>query len=248
MNRRSFFPVLIAVVAAVIYFLVLYLAKGNLTKAQTLERVAIAKVDLEENHPLEEKDITWADIPSIYVQKDAYKGSSLKDIQNLVTKVAIGKGNQITKPSLTTLNPEMGISLKVRPGNRAYILPINNQIAKMIKPGDKVDVIIIFDANLKTNTKEKMAVTILQDVLVLGVGSNFGQGLDNAAKKQNKEDEQNSAAFSDTSVLTLALGLIESQYLSVAQEEGEINVVVRSRGDSTRGTVSPSRLSDIFKG
>lgn len=249
MNRRSLFPLVIAVMAALIYFFVLNLAQGNLAKAQKMETVAVAGLDLPEGTQLKRAHIRTAEIPLSYIQKDAYvlsKGANLSDIENLVTKVSIAKGNQITKPSLSSLSPEMGISLKVQPGNRAYILEVNNQVAKMIKPGDKVDILITFDAQLKNSNKEKMSVTILQNILVLGVGSNLGQGLDSATKNKNKEEEQNSAAFSDMSTLSLSLGLEAAQYLALAQQEGEITVVVRAPGDMNETSVPITSFSSLF--
>lgn len=249
MNKRSLFPLVIAVMAALIYFFVLNLAQSNLAKSQKLEEVFVAKIDLPEGTQIKKDYITHVPIPLSYVQKDAFvstKGAAVGDIENLVTRVSIPKGNQITKPALSSLSPEMGISLKVQPGNRAYILEVNNQVAKMIKPGDKVDILITFDAQLKTNNKEKMSVTILQNILVLGVGSNLGQGLDKAAKAKNKEDEENSAAFSDTSTLSLSLGLEAAQYLALAQEEGEITVVVRAPGDMNETSVPITSFSSLF--
>ena len=249
MNKKSLFPLVIAIMAALIYFFVLNLAQKNLARAQKMEKVAVAKIDLPEGTQIEKRHIEAANIPLAYIQKDAYvlsKGANISDIENLVTKVSIAKGNQITKPSISSLSPEMGISLKVQPGNRAYILEVNNQVAKMIKPGDKVDILITFDAQLKTNSKEKMSVTILQNILVLGVGSNLGQGLDSATKNKNREDEQNTAAFSDPSTLSLSLGLEAAQYLALAQEEGEIKVVVRAPGDMNETSVPITSFSSLF--
>ena len=249
MNKRSLFPLGIAVMAALIYFFVLNLAQGNLAKSQKMETVAIAGIDLPEGTQLKRTHIKTAEVPLAYIQKDAYvlsKGANLSDIENLVTKVSIAKGNQITKPSLSSLSPEMGISLKVQPGNRAYILEVKSQVAKMIKPGDKVDILITFDAQLKNSNKEKMSVTILQNILVLGVGSNLGQGLDTAAKNKNKEEEQNSAAFSDMSTLSLSLGLEPAQFLALAEKEGEITVVVRAPGDMNENSVPITSFSSLF--
>ena len=249
MNRRSLFPLLIAAMAALIYFFVLNLAQSNLANASKMEEVFVARIDLPEGTQVKKEYIAKTQIPLSYIQKDAFvvtKGATLGDIENLVTRVSIAKGNQITKPSLSSLSPEMGISLKVQPGNRAYILEVNNQVAKMIKPGDKVDILITFDAQMKNSNKEKMSVTILQNILVLGVGSNLGQGLDKIGKAKNKEEEQNSAAFSDTSTLSLSLGLEAAQYLALAQQEGDITVVVRAPGDMNETSVPITSFSSLF--
>ena len=86
----------------------------------------------------------------------------------------------------------------------------------------------------------------LQNILVLGVGSNLGQGLDAAGKAANSEKEANAAAFSDRSVLSLALTPLEAQYLALAQQEGDVTIVVRSSGDSKMYPMAVSSFSKLF--
>ena len=97
-----------------------------------------------------------------------------------------------------------------------------------------------------SNMSLMTTVSALQNILVLGVGSNLGQGLDSASKNKNKEDEQNSAAFSDMSTLSLSLGLEAAQYLALAEEEGEITVVVRAPGDMNENSVPITSFSSLF--
>jgi pilus assembly protein CpaB len=249
MNRNSKFPILAAAAAAGIYFLVLYSAQNKLSATQKMEHVAVAKVDLPQGRVISRQQIVEAKIPTAYIQKDAFvisKGASLADIENMVTRVAIAKGNQITKPSLTSLSPEAGISLKVQPNYRAFMLEVNNAAANLIKPGDKVDVLLTFEALLKTGSKERMTATILQDVQVLGVGANLGQGMDAATKAKNSDKEADNAAFSDRSVLSLSVSPLESQWLALAQGEGEITVIVRSTGDTKVYPIEISSFSKLF--
>ncbi len=247
MNKRSLFPLVIAAMAALIYFFVLNLAQDNLTKSTKMEDVVVAKVDLKEGTQIKKEQLATVKMPLSYIQKDAFVSiADISNIENLVARIEIPKGNQLTQNAIVPLSPEMGISLKVQPGNRAYILEVSNQVAKMIKPGDKVDILITFDAQMKNSNKEKMAVTILQNILVLGVGSNLGQGLDKAAKAKNEKDEQNNAAFSDMSTLSLSLGLEAAQYLALAQEEGEIKVVIRAPADGNETSVPITSFSNLF--
>lgn len=250
MNKKSImFPLAIAVVAAVIYYIVLFLAQGNLRESQKMEKVAVASIDLAEGRVVTKSNIKTVDIPTAFIQKDAYvisRGANIADIENLVTRVSIAKGNQITKPSVVSLSPESGISLKVLPNYRAFILGVDNSISSLIKPGDKVDVLLTFDALLKGGAKEKMTATILQDIQVLGVGSNLGQGMDSAGKANAADREANNAAFSDRSVLSLSLSPVEAQYLALAKEEGEITVIVRSTGDTKVYPIEISSFSKLF--
>ena len=91
-----------------------------------------------------------------------------------------------------------------------------------------------------------MTATILQDIPVLGVGSNLGQGLDSASRAANAEREANNAAFSDRAVLSLSVSPPEAQYLALAQEEGVITVIVRSNGDTKVLPIEISSFSKLF--
>lgn len=250
MNKKNaLLPLIFAIAAAVIYFLILNMAQSSLQKASTSVTVAVAKVDIPEGKVINKGFITKKDIPSAYVQRNAFilsKGDSINDIENLVTRVAIAKDDQITKNALTSLSPDAGISLKVSPNYRAFILDVNNNVSNLVKPGDKVDILLTFEASLKGGTKENMAATILQNITVLGVGSNLGQGLDAAGKAANAEKEANAAAFSDRSVLSLALTPLEAQYLALAKEEGEVTIVVRSNGDTKMFPMAVSSFSKLF--
>ena len=250
MNKKNaILPLIFALVAAVIYFLILNMAQSSLQKASTPVTVAVAKVDIPEGKVINRSFIITKEIPSAYVQRNAFvlsKGDNINDIENLVTRVAIAKDDQITKNALTSLSPDAGISLKVSPNYRAFILDVNNNVSNLVKPGDKVDILLTFEASLKGGTKENMAATILQNITVLGVGSNLGQGLDAASKAANAEKEANAAAFSDRSVLSLALTPLEAQYLALAKEEGEITIVVRSNGDTKMYPMAVSSFSKLF--
>jgi len=248
-TKNAILPFVFALIAAVIYFLILNMAQSSLQKASTPVTVAVAKVDIPEGKVINRSFIVQKEIPSAYVQRNAFvlsKGDNINDIENLVTRVAIAKDDQITKNSLTSLSPDAGISLKVSPNYRAFILDVNNNVSNLVKPGDKVDILLTFEASLKGGTKENMAATILQNITVLGVGSNLGQGLDSAGKAANAEKEANAAAFSDRSVLSLALTPLEAQYLALAKEEGEITIVVRSNGDTKMYPMAVSSFSKLF--
>ncbi|MDR1684130.1 MAG: Flp pilus assembly protein CpaB [Elusimicrobiota bacterium] len=247
MNKKNvLIPFLIAILAAVIYYLVLSLAQNKINSTQTMKTVVVAANDVPEGRVLTKTHLKTAEIPAAFVQKDAYEGTDLSQVENLVTKIFIARGNQIVKPALQSLSAEAGISLKVRPNYRAFILSVDNGVSNLIKPGDKVDVLLTFDALLKSGSKEKMTATILQDIEVLGVGSNLGQGMDAATRAGSQEQAANAAAFSDSSALSLALSPVEAQYLALAREEGEVTLIVRSTGDGNMHPIEISSFSKLF--
>lgn len=247
MNKKSvMMPFFIAIIAALIYYFVLYMAQSRISKTQAMEPVLVAQIDIREGRQINKSYIRVVDIPVAFIQKDAYRGNDLANIENLVTRIDIARGNQIIKPALMSLSPESGISLRVLPNYRAFILEVNNNISALIKPNDKVDVLLTFDALLKGGSKEKMTATILQDIQVLGVGSNLGQGMDQAARERANQRQADASAFNDRSTLSLALSPIEAQYLALAREEGEVTIIVRSTGDTKVFPIEISSFSKLF--
>jgi len=247
MNKKSvMMPFFIAIIAAFIYYVVLSLAQDKISKTQAMETVIVANLDIREGRQITRNLLKTAQIPAAFVQKDAYRGNDLSSIENLVTRIDIARGNQIIKPALMSLSPESGISLRVLPNYRAFILSVDNSVSSLIKPNDKVDVLLTFDAILKGGSKEKMTATILQDIQVLGVGNNLGQGMDGTARAAANQRQADASAFNDRSTLSLSLSPIEAQYLALAREEGEVTIIVRSTGDTKVFPIEISSFSKLF--
>ncbi|MBI4801220.1 MAG: Flp pilus assembly protein CpaB [Elusimicrobia bacterium] len=227
-------PVILAMVAASIYWWVLTSKERALAKSMETAQVLVAKYDLPNRTILKEDLVEVIQMPRMYAQQDVYEVRSPSDIKlvtNLVTAVRIPKGNQVTQSTLVSLSPEAGLSVKVPPGYRGCILPMDNEFLRLIKPGDRVDVLVSFDAVMGENRKEKVTATILQNVLVLGVGSNLGQGLSAAQAKTKDSQSAADQGFSDRGVLSVALNPNEAQYLALSLEQGKISIIVRGLGD-----------------
>ncbi len=235
MEKKSMLvPVLLGLFAALIYWWLLN-SKERAQSAQ-LEKatVLVAKFDLPHRTIMNVDLVETREMPRMYLEQDAYEvrsQSDLKLVSNLVTAVRVPKGNQLTQSALVTLSPEAGLSVKVPPGYRGCVLPLENDLLRLVKPGDRVDILVTFDAVMGDNRKEKVTATILQNVLVLGVGSNLGQGLSSAQAKSKSKEEAADQSFSDKMGLSLALNPNEAQYLSLSQEQGKVYVVVRGLGD-----------------
>jgi pilus assembly protein CpaB len=111
------------------------------------------------------------------------------------------------------------------------VLPLDPDLLRLIKPGDRIDILVSFDAVMGDNRKEMVTATILQNVLVLGVGTNLGQGLSGNQAKSKAAVEAADQAFSEKSALSIALNPNEAQYLALCLQQGKINVIVRGLGD-----------------
>jgi pilus assembly protein CpaB len=253
MKKSVFVPLLVAVIAAVIYMWILSSNQSRFQEDTKLEKIIISNRDLPERKVLSKGDLTYVEIPKKYMQKDAYVRMTDSDItrleNNLVTKIAISKGNQIVKSALTSLSPEAGLSARVTPDWRGFVLTdVPTSVANLIHPDDMVDVLLTFEAVMKnTGQKERVTATLLQKIKVLGVGNDLGQGLDAGLLKDNKEKSASASAFNDSSAVSLALVPKDAQYLALAREEGTITLVVRRRDDNKVYVIPIASLTEMFK-
>jgi len=101
-------------------------------------------------------------------------------------------------------------------GFRGTAIPLTGDQLLYLKPGDRVDVLVTFEAVMGKKgevSKELVTATIIQNVAVL-----------NVRQPENKED---------LGAIELLCNPVEAQYLalSVAQSK-KINIVVRAPGDT----------------
>jgi len=141
-------------------------------KYGSLKTVVIAKEDIAEMRTIYDTMLTTIERPSEFVDPDAV--SNPDEIVGNVAAVPIKKGQVLVKNSLLTPGPDTGISLQIAPGKRAVTLPVDEVrgVAKLIRPGDRVDILAAVDTGKGINQKREVQ-TLLQDVVVLAAGVNI---------------------------------------------------------------------------
>ena len=249
MKKGIFLPFVVALLAAIVYAMIVSSAEKKLNASKNIQQVFVPVRDIKEREVIKRDILKTVPVPAAYLQKDAFTYSTAADfkaIENAVARIQIPKGNQISKYAITSLSPEAGLSSKIPVQMRGYVISVPLTTASMIKPDDNVDVLLTFEAMMKNGSRQKVALTLLQNVKVLGVGSDLGQGLDarTAAAMKNKEEE--AAAYSDNSVLSLSLSPRDAQYLALAQAEGDISVILRSHGDVTNYLMEIATFDKLF--
>jgi len=247
MKKGILLPLMVAILAAVVYYMIVRSAENKLNAAKSIKQVFVPIRDIKEREVIKRDFIRPVPVPAAYLQKDAFiytTEADFKSIENAVARIQIPKGNQISKYAITSLSPEAGLSSKIPVQMRGYVIsvPINT-----IKPDDNVDVLLTFEAVMKNGSRQKVAVTLLQNIKVLGVGSNLGQGLDLKTANALKNKEEEEAAFSDNSALSLALSPRDAQYLALAQAEGDVSVILRSHGDVTNFIMEVATFDRLFQ-
>ena len=243
-------PMVLAMLAAIFYLMVLTSKERALSSDYEKAKVLVAKADIPERTVLREDMVEVLDVPRKFMQQDAFEyrtPTDMKVIVNLVTRTRVPKGNQITQAALISLSPESGLSVKIPPGYRGAMLPIEPEMKALVKPGDRVDVLVTFDALMNDGRKEKVTATILQNVLIIAVGTNLGQGMNAKQFKNLSVAEDKTAAFSEKAVVSLALNPNEAQYLALALKTGETAVVMRGLGDVEMHPMEMASFRKLFR-
>lgn len=251
MKRGVLLPLVMAAVAAVVYAMIVSSTEKKLSASQKKVEVFVPIKDIKEREVIKGAYLKHIPVPAAYVQKDALTYTTeadLKALENTVARIQIPRGNQISKYAITSLSPEAGLSSKIPVQMRGVIISnIPVATASMIKPDDNVDILFTFEATLKSGQRQQVTVTLLQNIKVLAVGSDLGQGLDakTAADMKSKDDE--SSAYSDSSSLSLALSPRDAQYLALAQAQGTISVILRSHGDMALYSIEMATFEKLFQ-
>jgi pilus assembly protein CpaB len=138
----------------------------NLGAKKTIVR---AKEDIPEMSTVYDTMLETVEIPANYVYPDTV--SVPDEIIGHVAAVPVKKGQLIMKNMLFTPGPDTGISLQVAPNKRALALPVDEirGVAKLIRPGDRVDIIATVDVG-KGQNQRREATILMQDVPILATG------------------------------------------------------------------------------
>ena len=153
-----------------------------------------------------------------------WRSASVLDPQNPDIKQGLERLRQLTKtdtPSGAAQGAEQPDKAEAAPsyvvvkGYRGTTLPVGGDQALYLKKGDRVDVLVTFDAKMqdkgKPERKEKITATILQNVVVLNV------------RRPEKVD--------DLGAVELLLNPVEAQYAALSIAQGDIHIVLRAVGD-----------------
>lgn len=250
MKKGVLLPLVLAILAAVVYAMIVSSAEKKLNASKNIKYVFVPIRDIKEREVIKRDFIKPVPVPAAYLQKDAFTyttDADFKQIENAVARIQIPKGNQISKYSITSLSPEAGLSSKIPVQMRGFVINVPVTVAGMIKPDDNIDILLTFEAIMKTGTRQKITVTLLQNIKVLGVGGDLGQGLDLRSANAMKNKEEETSAFSDSSALSLSLSPRDAQYLALAQSEGDISVVLRSHGDVANYLMEIATFDKLFQ-
>ena len=225
--------------------------------------VLVAKADIKESDTILDNMIEPVSIPKRFVEPSAiafttvvkedskdYAMETRRIIGN-VAVVPIKKGEQLSLNKITEPNIRTGLAPQITPGKRAMAFSVDEttSVAKLIKPGDRVDVIAVMDFGGGANRENKVAKTVIQDAVILAVGRNI---TNNVARKvemdpsTGKFKSRSLADYDGFSSVTLELDPTQAQLMAVigSGNGNKIILTLRNNDDSDRTALTMSRAVD----
>lgn len=249
MNTRAFSLALI--IAGIAVFMVYTYIEDQRTslisRYGTEVSVIVAKRDIKELELLDDSKVSIKTVPKKFAAPGAF--SDIKGIENTMATVPIMQGEQITKPRVTYPGAKTGLSRQVSLGKRAIAIQVTERqaVSKLIKPGDRVDVLAALDYSSGRKDMQ-IAKTLLQDILVLSTGMSMTNSIPIYGIKTPKRIKaMNAQVFEGYSSVTLELTPYEAQKMIFLQVHFGTRpwLVLRNNNDKNIVRIKSTDLFDV---
>ena len=116
MKKGIFLPLVVAILAAIVYAMIVSSAEKKLNASKNIKQVFVPVRDIKEREVIKRDFIKPVPVPAAYLQKDAFTyttDADFKAIENAVARIQIPKGNQISKYAFKCCKNRISISRKI---------------------------------------------------------------------------------------------------------------------------------------
>ena len=215
----------------------------------TLESVVVARSDIQELDLIDDSKLEIITMPQNFIAPGAFK--SVKELESTIAAVPIIKGEQITKPRVTYPGVKTGLSRQVAVGKRAMAISVNEKdaVGRLIKPGDRVDVLAAIDISQGARRDLQKTRTILQDVLVLSTGMSMTNSIPIYGVETPKVIRQmNLNTYTTYNTITLELDPYDAQKLAyiTSYSGNTISLSLRNNADKDLPRLKATQIYDVL--
>jgi pilus assembly protein CpaB len=220
-----------------------------------------AKKDIKEMETITENVLYYDKVPKNFLEpaaisfekdtEDKETSRGLKSLAGTIALVPIKKNEQVTFNKLTDPGMRTGLAPQVAPGRRAFAIPVNeiSGISKLVKPGDRVDLIVVIDVDGKK--ENRIAKTVLQDVVVLSTGRSVTNNVarwveaDQFGGKDKVRSLVEDASFG---TVTLEVEPTQAQALALVLANGDntLSLSLRNNDDADRQPLNSTTVRDLL--
>jgi len=193
--------------------------------------VVVAVNDLQLGAKLEDRDIRLARFPQSVIPPGAFTKKTQVTGRGVVLPVS--KGEFILPGKLAAANAGSGLPALIPPGMRAVSVRVNDvvSVAGFVQPGSRVDVLATGNQG---GGNDRQTSTVLENVAVIAVGKNL---------ERNPNGDAQPAP-----VITLLVSPDDGQRLTLASQEGRIQLALRNPLDTRREQIGATRASSLYPG
>lgn len=195
-------------------------------------QVVVAANDIQVGSKLADRDVRLAAFPLSSVPPNSFSRKS--QVLGRGAVLPIGKGEFILPSKLAAEDAGAGLPSMIPPGMRAVSVRVNDvvSVAGFVQPGTRVDVL---STGNEGSGNERQTTTVLENVAVIAVGRSL---LDRLVTP----DTQNAG------VITLLVSPDDAQKLTLASQEGRIQLALRNPLDTKKGATGSARTSSLYPG
>lgn len=217
-------PLIVAAVLGLLAFVVSWSAikkrEAEVRKGWNLVPVVVAAVDISDGAVVTLDMISQRSIPEAFVTASVIKPDSANYIINQKVLVPLQAGDPLLWSQFETTKGAERLSSKVQKKTRAITLMAKEtgSVGGWVRPNDHVDIIGTFK---DPSTTEQVAVTLMQNVIVLATGKITGTTNVNLIPESQRE-------YSNVSVMVIPE---EAEMLVLAQELGNLTMSLRNEED-----------------
>ncbi|HXZ32797.1 MAG TPA: Flp pilus assembly protein CpaB [Terriglobales bacterium] len=229
-NRLLMIGFFALVMGAAVSFMVYRNLQGGRSRSVPGEDVLVAATDLQVGTKIEEKDVKYVHYPSgelpagVFHRKDRLLGRGVI--------LPISRGELILTNKLAAENAGYGLPSLIPPGMRAVSVRVNDTtgVAGFVLPGTRVDVLLTGNPE---GVSQQETTTVLENVAVLATGQKL---------------ERNAAGEPQTTpVITLLVSPDDAQKLTLAANQGKIQLALRNPLDTKQQELAAARSDALYK-
>jgi len=192
----------------------------NVTSGGKPIPVLVARGEVALGAAITEDMLGVRDLPEAYLEPRHIPATDLRRVVGVRSSARVGAGESLLWSDLASVDGRRSLSSLVRPGQRAYtVRSEEGTLAQLVRPGDRVDLLLTTAEGAET-----VAYPLLQNLLVLAVGMDLGDGAEEVGSTRRGARRQE---------VTVALSLANAQLLSVATRSGNVVPVLRNPDDIT---------------
>jgi pilus assembly protein CpaB len=228
MNRKALLAAALAAVAGlVLLFLYMERFKAEATGGAPVG-VVFAVQDIPLGTAVTKQMVGIRPLPQAYVEDRHVLGSDARRIIGVRVSSGVKANESILWTDLaTTSETRRDLSGLVRSGMRAITVraDITSAFGGLLRPGDRVDVLLTAARNETVNAEERVTIPLLQNLLVLAIGRDTG----GEAVLANADPR--AARGLSKSAVTLSATLAQAQILTFAGHRGDLTLILRNPDD-----------------